>query len=74
MPVREDGDSLARYGSGVQPDGAPTHPQSRSPVINYTYARTRPILERLKKTGDIDLIHVVRVCAMPIQSTAAGRC
>src|SRR5262249_41370334 len=34
---RDDGDSLAFYGSGVLPDGAPTR-MDRSPVINYTYA------------------------------------
>ena len=32
-----------------------------SPVINYTYARTRPILERMKKSGDIDKRHGARV-------------
>ena len=41
-----DGDSLAFFGSGVLPDGMAVTPK-RSPVINYTYARTRPILERL---------------------------
>ena len=51
--ARGDGDSLERYGSGVLPDGAPIE-LKRSPVINYTYARTRPILERLKKAGDVD--------------------
>src|SRR5215831_15090770 len=40
---RDDGDSLAFYGSGVLPDGAPSN-LDRSPIINYTYARTRPIL------------------------------
>src|SRR4051795_3288730 len=35
---RSDGDSLAFYGSGVLPDGAPAQ-MNRSPVINYTYAR-----------------------------------
>jgi len=58
--ARQDGDSLERYGSGVLPDGAPVT-LNRSPVINYTYARTRPILERLKKSGDIDPIHGARV-------------
>jgi gentisate 1,2-dioxygenase len=58
--TRGDGDSLAFYGSGVLPDGAPIE-LKRSPVINYTYARTRPILERLRKTGDIDKSHGVRV-------------
>jgi len=57
---RQDGDSLARYGSGVLPDGAPIE-LNRSPVINYTYTRTRPILERLKKAGDIDKRHGARV-------------
>jgi gentisate 1,2-dioxygenase len=57
---RGEGDSLERYGSGVLPDGAPVT-LKRSPVINYTYARTRPILERLKKAGDIDPRHGARV-------------
>jgi gentisate 1,2-dioxygenase len=57
---RDEGDSLERYGSGVLPDGAPIE-LKRSPVINYTYARTRPILERLKKSGDIDKRHGARV-------------
>jgi gentisate 1,2-dioxygenase len=57
---RDDGDSLAFYGSGVLPDGAPAHMNS-SPVINYTYARTRPIVERMKKAGDIDKRHGARV-------------
>src|SRR5262245_20406731 len=58
--TRGDGDSLAFYASGVLPDGAPVE-LNRSPVINYTYARTRPILERLKKAGDIDKSHGARV-------------
>ena len=58
--TREDGDSLAFYGSGVLPDGAPVD-MKRTPVINYTYARTRPVLDRLKKAGDIDKSHGARV-------------
>src|SRR5262245_55034653 len=50
---RQDGDSLAFYGSGVLPDGSVARPNS-SPVINYTYKRTRPIIERMMKAGDID--------------------
>ena len=34
---------------------------NRSPVINYTYARTRPIIERMMKAGDIDKRHGARV-------------
>ena len=59
-PAAQDGDSLAFYGSGVLPDGAPAH-LNRSPVINYTYARTRPIVERMMKAGDIDKRHGARV-------------
>jgi gentisate 1,2-dioxygenase len=57
---RGDGDSLAFYASGVLPDGAPVA-LNRSPVVNYTYARTRPILDRLEKAGDIDKSHGARV-------------
>ena len=42
------------------PDGAPAG-LNRSPVINYTYARTRPIIERMLKAGDIDKRHGARV-------------
>src|ERR1700738_4004231 len=57
---REDGDSAVFYASGVLPDGAPAH-MNRSPVINYTYARTRPIIERMLKAGEIDKRHGARV-------------
>ena len=42
------------------PDGDRSTPK-RSPIINYTYARMRPILERLPKAGDIDQRHGARV-------------
>jgi gentisate 1,2-dioxygenase len=58
--TRADGDSLTFYGSGVLPDGAPLT-LNRSPVINYTYARTRPILDRLHKSGEVDRRHGARV-------------
>jgi gentisate 1,2-dioxygenase len=57
---RRDGDSMAFYGSGVLPD-QPPGTLKRSPVINYTYARIRPILERLRDAGDVDKRHGVRV-------------
>jgi gentisate 1,2-dioxygenase len=56
---RQDGDSLSFYGSGVLPDG--TQVMNRTPVINYTYARTRPIVERMMQSGDIDKRHGARV-------------
>jgi gentisate 1,2-dioxygenase len=67
----QDGDSFERYATGVLPDGAPVH-LNRSPVINYPYAKMRPILERLKSTGDVDKRHGARVrYANPIK---AGQC
>src|SRR5262245_14175325 len=42
--AHQDGDSIAFFASGVLPDGAVT--PKRNPIINYTYARTRPILQR----------------------------
>jgi gentisate 1,2-dioxygenase len=57
--ARRDGDSLSFYGSGVLPDGTPA--MNRTPVINYTYARTRPIIERMLAAGDIDKRHGARV-------------
>jgi gentisate 1,2-dioxygenase len=57
--TRQDGDSEAFYASGVLPDGAVT--TGRTPVINYTYKRTRPIVERMMQAGDIDKRHGARV-------------
>jgi gentisate 1,2-dioxygenase len=57
--LRRDGDSLSLYGSGVLPDG--TAIMNRTPVINYTYARTRPIIERMLQAGEIDKRHGARV-------------
>jgi len=56
----EDGDSFERYAMGVLPDGAPAS-SMRTPVINYPYSKMKPILERLKKTGDVDKRHGARV-------------
>ena len=61
QPVsRRDGDSMAFYGSGVLPDHPPGTLE-RSLVLNYTYARVRPILGRLRDAGEIDKRHGVRV-------------
>jgi gentisate 1,2-dioxygenase len=56
----EDGDSFQRYAMGVLPDGLPAA-SNQSPVINYPYAKMRPILERLHQTGDVDHRHGARV-------------
>jgi len=55
-----DGDSFERFASGVLPDGMPAV-LNRSPVINYPYAKMRPILTRLKDTDDVDKRHGARV-------------
>jgi gentisate 1,2-dioxygenase len=52
-------DSLARYGSGILPDGVSVA-RNQSPIVNYTYKRMRPILDRLARAGDIDPRHGVR--------------
>lgn len=57
--TRQDGDSMSFYGSGVLPDGTQT--MNRTPIINYTYARTRPIIGRMAEAGDIDKRHGARV-------------
>jgi len=57
--AHQDGDSIAFFGSGVLPDGAAA--LKSSPIINYTYARTRPVLERLRAAGRIDRRHGARV-------------
>jgi gentisate 1,2-dioxygenase len=57
---RDHTDSLYRYGSGVLPDGTNTA-QKNSPIVNYPYARMRPILERLMIAGDIDPHHGARL-------------
>jgi gentisate 1,2-dioxygenase len=59
--TRQDGDSLSFYASGVLPDGRAVKAPDRTPVINYTYARTRPIIDRLLRSGDIDKSHGARV-------------
>src|SRR5260370_40188781 len=58
--TRREGDSMTFYGPGVLADGAAVA-LNRSPVINYAYARTRPILERLRKSGEVDRRHGARV-------------
>jgi gentisate 1,2-dioxygenase len=56
---RDHNDSLVRYGSGILPDGS-DHAAKHSPIVNYPYAKMRPILERLRSAGDIDPRHGAR--------------
>jgi gentisate 1,2-dioxygenase len=57
---REHGDSLERFGSGIYPDGSDTS-LNRSPIVNYPYARMKPILQRLQRAGEIDPRHGARI-------------
>jgi gentisate 1,2-dioxygenase len=61
----QDGDSAAFFASGVLPDGADVAtrcgPAKCSPIVNYTYARTRQVLERLFVAGKVDPRHGARV-------------
>ena len=63
--LSQDGDSAAFFASGVLPDGAEvaarSGPAHCSPIVNYTYERTRPILERMLRAGKVDPRHGVRV-------------
>jgi gentisate 1,2-dioxygenase len=56
---RQNDDSLSFYGSGVLLDGRAAN--KRMPIINCTYARTRPIIERLLAAGEVDKSHGARV-------------
>ncbi len=58
--VRPSGDSEARYGSNLLP--VDYHGSGgASPIFNYPYARTREVLERLRRTSDWDPCHGLKV-------------
>jgi gentisate 1,2-dioxygenase len=60
MVSRPEGDSLARYGSGLLPvDWKPK--VKTSPIFNYPYARTREALDRLSHTQEIDACHGIKL-------------
>ena len=60
MATKPPGDSLARYGSGLLPvDWKPA--TKTSPVFNYPYARTREALEQMRKHGDWDPCHGLKL-------------
>ena len=57
---RPEGDSLARYGSGLMPvDYQGGH--RASPVFNYPYARTREALERMRRLDEWDACHGLKL-------------
>ncbi len=57
---RPVGDSLARYGSGLLPDGY-RHPTLTSPVFNYPYERTREALEKMRQHDEWDPCHGLKM-------------
>ncbi len=58
--TRPNGDSLARYGAALLPVAAPPS-GAASPIASYPYARTREVLDRLAKAGDLDPWQGVKV-------------
>jgi gentisate 1,2-dioxygenase len=60
MVTKPPGDSLARYGAGLLP--VDWRPETRtSPIFNYPYARTREALEAMRKRGDWDACHGLKL-------------
>jgi gentisate 1,2-dioxygenase len=58
--TRPEGDSLARYGSGLLPvDQAPG--AVSSPVFNYPYTRTREALETMRQSQEWDPCHGLKM-------------
>jgi gentisate 1,2-dioxygenase len=55
-PARPEGDSVARYGSGLRPVESDRRPLT-SPILNYSYDRTREALERTSRGGVCDICH-----------------
>jgi gentisate 1,2-dioxygenase len=75
---RPEGDSTARFGSGLLPVDY-EHRGLTSPILNYTYERTREALERMSRGGDSDSCHGFKMryvnpvtggWAMPTMGTA----
>jgi gentisate 1,2-dioxygenase len=54
--ARPEGDSVARFGSGLLPVDYERRGLA-SPILNYTYERTRKALERMSRDGHGDACH-----------------
>jgi gentisate 1,2-dioxygenase len=60
FPVsRPEGDSIARYGSGILPVDYAPHGNT-TPILNYTYERTRAALDAMARGGACDPCHGVK--------------
>lgn len=61
QPVgRPGGDSLARYGANMLPVGYEKKSLT-SPIFNYPYERSREALEQMRKTGEWDPCHGLKM-------------
>jgi gentisate 1,2-dioxygenase len=58
-PRRVEGDSQARYGSGLLPIDYAAG-SSATPLLNYSYTSTREALNALVRSGDLDPCHGVK--------------
>jgi gentisate 1,2-dioxygenase len=58
---RAEGDSIARYGSGLLPVNNNLSNNKISPVFSYPYNRTREALEKMKGTEKWDETHGLRL-------------
>jgi gentisate 1,2-dioxygenase len=58
--ARPEGDALARFGQGLLPEGYERKGKC-SPVFNYPYARTREALEALRRAGEWDACHGIKM-------------
>ncbi|MCH8503308.1 MAG: gentisate 1,2-dioxygenase [Ectothiorhodospiraceae bacterium] len=61
QPERPVGDALARYGSGLLPVDYDGRHGVTSPVFNYPYARTREVLEQLRRAEQWDACHGLKL-------------
>jgi len=57
---RPTGDSSARYGAGLMPDGY-AHKGAASPIFNYPYERTRSALETMRRREEWDPCHGLKM-------------
>ncbi|MEX0729611.1 MAG: gentisate 1,2-dioxygenase [Aquisalimonadaceae bacterium] len=58
---RPEGDALSRYGSGLLPVDYDGRHGLTSPVFNYPYARSREVLEQLRRNAAWDPCHGLKL-------------
>ena len=57
---KPEGDSIARYGSGLGPIDNPSDTLT-SPIFNYSYSETRDALEKMKRNDKWDACHGLKM-------------